>query len=783
MSKDVSFFKVSSAFLIFLGGFFSASILAATQTSSSYMPYVYLNGYGGNGAGNFLGRADFLMPVYTNENKNLFIYGQGMYGDELESDLSNVWSLSGGLGYRQIVGSRLYGAYILTDYNSTTNDNPYWMISPGIETLGEIVDFRMNGYFPMSDTKWTSDKSPVYLQHTSDHDVYQIDSYTESVGPGGDAEIGAKVLSISHMPVKVFLNGYYFSPRDEDSILGIGGRITFQPTRYLTLEVRDSYDDENHNVIMAGARICLNGFVYGLGSTHVDDIGIQPRLYDQIERNLEAAGVGTTAMSRFKETSTRTDESDYYTVYVINGEGATSATTGEIAGSGTLEDPYIYADEDDMQVVLDNTEAKYGAAPVRIYFTSPNDTPFYMPQYVDSSSYVDVYSNQQLWGTTGNDWAVPSTPDTYAVDLVGGFSLTNDTGTEFHYLKIDNYNNAGYPDAIPGSPFPTAINITNSQDILLQSVEIGNPTLLYGTGFGTGIDMKNYSSLALDDTKVYGSGNKGAITITDGGDLVAINNTHVESTAYGINLLPDSDGNIIMGDFIGDTTSEYVGYTSGLYAYNSATGMVSIGDINGSSFFGGSNYTGAAAFTVTSNGKVEIGNINDSVFQGTTGFRVYDYSTNVSNYVHIGNVTNSKFIGYFNYAFAVESSVDVTIKNIVNSFINEAYSNVIGLYVSGQSTANIYIGNIINSIFQGNSYSAVYIYSNKTITVGDISGSSFISASAAGLYFGGTYTSLSIGGTPYTTNAQDVYNYLIDQDNTFNTVANRRVCLKNNSCY
>lgn len=744
--------------------FFGLSVALAENTSS-YIPYVYLNGYGGDGAGNFLGRADFLMPMYTTNNKNLFVYGQGMYGDKFESDLNNVWSLSGGLGYRQIVGSRLYGAYVLTDYNSTSNDNQYWMISPGIETLGEIIDFRVNGYFPITDTKWTQDKSPTYIAHDTNHDVYQVDTYTESVGPGGDAEIGAKVFSISHMPVKLFLNGYYFSPRDQDNISGIGGRITLQPTRYLTLEVRDSYDNVNHNVVMAGMRLYLNGFAYGLNSTRVDDIGLQPRLYDQIERNLEAAGVGTPAMSRSVKESTKTTESDYYTVYVENGEGLVTETESGVTGSGTLEDPYVYTNEGDMQMILDNTKNQYGTDLVRIYFTSPNNTPFYMPDYVDDSSYVNVYSNQQIWGTTGDNWDIPTTADTYAVSFVGGFSLENESDVEFHYLKIDNYNNMEYPDTMPGSPFPTALEITNSQDTLLQSVQIGDESLLTGSGFATGIAMENYSSITLDDAKVYGSGSSGSINVIDGGNIISVNNTLVEGKKYAVDLLPDSDGNIIMGDFIGDTTSSFVGGNTGLYANNTLSGYLWIGDIIGSTFIGGSSN---AVYARASNDDTTIGDIVNSKLQGASAL----VADGGNHKLTIGDIINSEITGYSSGGIYIFGSAEgIEVGNIINSALVGS-SNGTSIITTGSIT----FGNIINSTFSGGSY-AIYLSSNNnSIQIGDISGSYFI-AGEKGI-IATSYASLTVGGTSYSTNPSDLYTYLVDQDNKFNTPANKRVCLK-----
>lgn len=821
---------LSIAFLA--GNFFCLSALSATEGLNPYVPHVYLNGYGGDGAGNFLGRADLLAPLYTTNDRNLFIYGQGMYGDQFDSDLSNVWSASAGLGYRQIFGSRLYGAYVLTDYNSTPNDNQYWMISPGIETLGEIIDFRANGYFPVGDAKWTHDKDPVYIGHTTDHDLYEVDSNTESVGPGGDAEIGAKIFSIKHMPVKVFLNGYYFAPEDQDEILGIGGRITLQPTRYLTLEVRDSYDNENHNVIMAGVRLYLNGFAYGLKNTQVDDIGIQPRLYDQIERNLEAAGVGTPAMSASNNVS-KTVESDYYTVYVTNDDGAVPEADG-VTGSGTLDDPYIYTNNSDMQTILDDTEGKYGTDPVRIYFTAPNDAPYYM---TPAPTYVTPYSNQSLWGTTGDNWDIPTTPDTYAVDFIGGFSLDDVSGVEFHYVALENIT----------SGFSTAMVINNSQNTLLQSVQIGGNG---GISYETGISMENDSLTTFDDAKIYGT-SSGILILDDNGDLVLKKNTLIQGNTDGIVAAPQIDGgDVTLGNIVGDGTSqvvgasyglivtgnkdvsiiqqadaitignitgiEFIGETAGLSSYagsslvvgdisdskfsgeygfsaGSSTGTTTIGNINNSWFTGGS-----AGFGVTSQSgyDVTIGDINSSNFSASRSSGAGFIAQTIGGNLTMGNINNSEFQGAAAFSadlYATTSTGNLIIKNIVHS---DFFATSINVSAGFNATANnVSIGNIVDSIFYASSPDSYgfAVVADNTAVIGDVTGSEFsgseyafaetglivttgkiqnsaFDSTGTGIYLGDINTSAGVVTVDgnSVTTGEELYD-LLSSDNTFNT--------------
>jgi hypothetical protein len=248
---------ISSLFFFHLAFSFNNYTL---QLNKLYIPHVYISGYGGvaNGAGAALGRADLLAPVFIQNNKNLFVYAQGRLANQTQGNQA-TWTGTAGLGYRQILAGRIFGAYLLADYSGlpyeidTNSSKGAWVVSPGIETLGEFIDFRINSYFPTKNQYTFYD----YGNYVAKGNEMWADQYqgSEETGPGGDAELGVKLFSIKHMPLKAFINSYYFSLQDYDSIKGIGGRITFQPTKYLTVELKDSYDNNQHNVFMAGLRI------------------------------------------------------------------------------------------------------------------------------------------------------------------------------------------------------------------------------------------------------------------------------------------------------------------------------------------------------------------------------------------------------------------------------------------------------------------------------------------------------------------------------------------------
>lgn len=58
------------------------------------------------------------------------------------------WAANTGIGVRALWGNRAYGINSYYDYRNTGRFNSN-QIGLGLETLGELFDFRINGYFPV----------------------------------------------------------------------------------------------------------------------------------------------------------------------------------------------------------------------------------------------------------------------------------------------------------------------------------------------------------------------------------------------------------------------------------------------------------------------------------------------------------------------------------------------------------------------------------------------------------------------------------------------------------
>jgi len=221
----------------------------------TYIPHVYLGGAGGYINWTVLGQADVFLPVLTRYDRVVYVYGQGRYSHDNEAWAKNPWTGTLGAGYRQIFSHEIVvGAYVLGDYCNTSLGHKIMEASPGIEALTQNWDFRINGYIPFG-TKdwvhsyWASDLGDYSYVMPIKHNVFDAKYVFHSqTGYGADAEVGRKVCNIYHMPIKVFINGYYYNmPTNKKGVKDDKGTV------YTEKEI-----GKNQDIYGVGARVTLD---------------------------------------------------------------------------------------------------------------------------------------------------------------------------------------------------------------------------------------------------------------------------------------------------------------------------------------------------------------------------------------------------------------------------------------------------------------------------------------------------------------------------------------------
>jgi hypothetical protein len=190
---------------------------------------------------------------------------------------------------------RILGAYVFGDSNISPNHNTYWFVSPGIESMGTLMDFRMNGYIPvgtqrnLTGTGFADTFGNFSFTSFTGHDQFNaIVNNFEEVGWGLDGEVGVRIAPLGG--IRIYAGGYHFNLENTNNIDGFAGRVQIPFNSFVEFNVRDSYDNDQHNTIEVGLRFTLGGVNKSPASP---DQPIRERLLDPIERNLATLGQGT----------------------------------------------------------------------------------------------------------------------------------------------------------------------------------------------------------------------------------------------------------------------------------------------------------------------------------------------------------------------------------------------------------------------------------------------------------------------------------------------------------
>jgi trimeric autotransporter adhesin len=142
-----------------------------------------------------------------------------------------------GVGVRYVSDSRIFGANTYYDYRNTKHQH-YNQVALGLESLGDIWDFRINGYLPVGDKK--SSLYKLQFSKFLGNSMYLSKKY-EFAMKGANAEIGAHVDRFKNCPL-YFAAGPYYLTGGSTTAWGGKGRVAIEPFKYLSLEGNVSYD-------------------------------------------------------------------------------------------------------------------------------------------------------------------------------------------------------------------------------------------------------------------------------------------------------------------------------------------------------------------------------------------------------------------------------------------------------------------------------------------------------------------------------------------------------------
>ena len=115
-------------------------------------------------------------------------------------------ALNTGLGLRSILGSRVYGINSYFDFRNTNHRN-YNQVGLGLETLGKLIDVRVNGYLPVG--RKVSSPYDIGFNSFSGNSIL-VNRKFQYAMKGVDGELGFHLGKASDFDFYGALGPYYF---------------------------------------------------------------------------------------------------------------------------------------------------------------------------------------------------------------------------------------------------------------------------------------------------------------------------------------------------------------------------------------------------------------------------------------------------------------------------------------------------------------------------------------------------------------------------------------------
>lgn len=506
----------------------------------------------GLGGDNEVINGDGMVALAGNENGIWFLDGQG------KTAFQSSWVASLGTGIRiPQEDKRILGAYLFGDYNTSGSDKNYWFVSPGLESMGQLMDFRLNGYIPVGTQRnfvssgFADNFGNYDYVSFSGHNQYDaiVNNY-EEVGWGFDGEAGIRLAKLAGL--RLYAGGYHFNMQNTNDINGVSGRIQVPVNSHIEFNVRDSYDNEQHNTIELGIRFTIGGVNKSPRSSYQP---IRERLLDPIERNLATLGQGTAEPVAKEQEVVNPDNPLVLERSNIWFFSPTGTDTFEDSSSCTAENPCVNTDF--TQSTIDAINAGPDS-PVNVYPFPSSDPSFYLApgQYsILNNGSPFVFTDDSVYGRSANFFQPEQSAFLNGAAIVNGDDL-------FDSVIFQN-----------DPQFNQAVGLTLNPDsnLSLTNTIVGTDESL--RGYANAINM-NSASLFTYNSEIHSYSDTAdvssiGINTESGTNSITLVNTLVKSsanlsvtpstaefvTAAGINLnSPGSNTVVLQGSTIDTTT-------------------------------------------------------------------------------------------------------------------------------------------------------------------------------------------------------------------------------------
>ena len=614
----------------------------------------------------------------VNDGETWFLDAQGTLSDDFGG------GFNAGAGYRVLtdVGfgfdpQRIHGLGFWVDGQSTQADNFFSQLGFSLESLGDSVDLRLNGQFPLERTE-EGDPTLTSIDELSyvGNNLFSgtEDVIVDTAHSVVDGEIAKR---IHNLEAWAFLGGYHLGGGGLDTAgYRVGVRGYAVPDLALSLQVTD--DDVYHTNVMFG----ITWFVGRTTRRNAPGGTLLDRFREPVQRN---NFIATTSIVRSQASGDAlTDSETSETMRIVHVDSSAAA-----GGDGTFENPYQFLSDasgvgnsmENDKVLVYSDSVLNGA---QGSFTAQNGQDV-LGEGVDANG--DAVSH--FVGTVEN--GLIALPETSTDSSLGATPIINGSGDVFTLADDNAINNF----------------VINGGDRAVIADTVANPSLANLSINGMGTDFTN-----------------GAIVLTEVTGTTVIENTVVIDKAVGPALFIDGgeDGMSIAAE-INDSQGRAMviqNRTGGLITYsgtvNDLDTVSDLGDSEG--ILIDNNENTQFAFTGTLN--LETGASNAVTISNNNGAAGLDTGTQItfSDLIATSTAGNTVEIsdgGDINFLNST------TLASITNTGAGDAVK-ITGDLFTDENNAIVNIAAAINNSDSGNAVDIQNRSANNVSVTGPILG-------------------------------------------------------------
>lgn len=407
------------------------------------------------------------------------------------------WAANGGVGLRALWGSRAYGINTYYDYRNTGRFHSH-QIGAGLETLGALFDFRINGYLPVG--KKTSNPYDPVFSTFSGHSML-LSQKIQSAMKGADAEFGWHVGSYKSLDFYTAAGPYYFVGERAPATWGGKARISAAFKDIFALEISDSYDRTFHNKFQG--QITL-GFSFGPKS--------------RVKAEGRACETAAILNSRMLQPVKRQE------IIVIDTNSIDTVAINPATGL-----PYFFVFVDNTSSSNGTYESPYHSLAQAQNNSLPNDIIYVFPgngTTTGMNAGITLKANQKFWGS-GISHAIQTSVGTISIPAHSSSSptITNtDVDTDGNAITLAANN------AISGFTITSALNDA-IYGTALQSLDVSSCTIRNTTTYAIEATFPSSGTISLTNNQFLNNVNGVSLTLSGTSTVACSNNAFKNQTS------------------------------------------------------------------------------------------------------------------------------------------------------------------------------------------------------------------------------------------------------------